>query len=72
MMIDTPRFIEPDDVDGGYVPLPVFVTRTTLGAMLSGDLPKAGRIIPFYRFLSANAISQNSAPPTQPSINNDP
>lgn len=30
MMTDTPRFIEPDDVDGGYCPLPVFVTRTTL------------------------------------------
>jgi len=28
MMTDTPRFIEPDDVDGGYAPLPVFVTCT--------------------------------------------
>jgi hypothetical protein len=30
-----PRFIEPDDVGGGCCPLPVFVTRTTLLAMLS-------------------------------------
>ena len=34
MMTDTPRFIEPDDVDGGYASLPIFVTRTTLLAMI--------------------------------------
>ena len=33
-MTGTPCFIEPDDVDGGCVPLPVFVTRTTLLTMV--------------------------------------
>ena len=37
MTTNTPHFIEPDDVDGGYALLPVFVTRTTLLAMLAGD-----------------------------------
>lgn len=38
MTTETPRFIEPGDVDGGYCPLPVFVTRTTLWVMLSEDI----------------------------------
>ena len=42
MMTDTPRFIEPDDVDGGCCPLPAFVTRTTLLAMVE-DAGQAAR-----------------------------
>lgn len=34
MTTDTPRFIEPDDVEGGYAPLPIFVTRPTLSKTL--------------------------------------
>ena len=34
MTTNTPHFIEPDDVDGGYALLPVFVTRTTLLAVV--------------------------------------
>jgi hypothetical protein len=34
MMTNTPHFIEPDDVDGGCAPLPVFVTRTALLAVI--------------------------------------
>lgn len=41
MMTDTPRFIEPDDVDGGYGPLPIFITRTTLFVDDAKE-PKAG------------------------------
>jgi hypothetical protein len=34
MMTDTPHFIEPDDVNGRCARLPIFVTRTTLLAMI--------------------------------------
>lgn len=38
MTTDTPYFIELDDVDGGYGPLPAFVTRATLREMLSDGI----------------------------------
>ncbi len=38
MTAETPHFIEEDDVDGGYSPLPPYVTRTTLRGMISDDI----------------------------------
>ena len=36
---ETPHFIGPDDVDGGYSPLPAFVTRTNISNKKLSEIP---------------------------------